>query len=91
MNTYFIAKPKKGLMMKLKNEKKVIGTLVSGLNAVSLDLRSHDILLKYVKAGDYKKALEITDMFFVTGQIREHDYKALKFVFISAYMMWADV
>lgn len=77
--------------MKLKNEKKVVGTLVSGLNAVSLNLRVHDILLKCVKTGNYVKALDITENGYLTGQINEDDYKALKFIFVTAHVMWADL
>ena len=77
------------LEMKLENEKKVIETLLCGLNAVSLDLSLYNMFIDdCVVTGDYKKGVDYTKIAFNQGSISENDYQALIFVFVNAHMMW---
>lgn len=71
--------------MKLRDERKVVGNLVNGL---FLDLEVEKIILICISAGDWKKAIVITDLYYSKDQIRKGDYKSLKFIFVSAFMLW---
>ncbi len=75
--------------MKLENEKKVIGTLLNGLNAVSLDLSLLNMFIDdCVATGDYKKGIEYAKIALKQGSLNDDDYRALMFVFVNADLLY---
>lgn len=74
--------------MGLQNEQKVIGTLLQGLTADSLNLEAYNALISATKTGNYEIARSVTKNFFLAEKISKDNYDALLFVFVASEMFW---
>jgi hypothetical protein len=71
------------------NEKTVLKTLVSGLNASSLPLPIHNKLMLMIDKGIYTPAINYLKREYRYNNIREDDFNACIMILRSADSLWS--